>query len=190
MKKKKKSDIPINTKTFFMQFQRSGCGTDEVVTEPEKPENRQSACQDVDSKLLPILDTSENGFPALRSQQESKETNNGPNSDPTCALAVHDGQLTDGEDVGKSVGKNEVHNIYARASPVRVGSKGEILPYVPPYVLDVMDALPPASVSPDGRAMLEWRKSMMPYIPKHALPVFHNKYKAKVHSLYLCFTHF
>ncbi|RUS81332.1 hypothetical protein EGW08_010899, partial [Elysia chlorotica] len=163
---------------FSVDVKRSGRGTDEMATELEHSENNESSCRSVDPTLLPILDTSDEGFPALPSQQDSKETNGSPASENKST--VEDEDLNDGDFLETDAANNLLLDNYTSASPVRLGKKGEVLPYVPPYVLDVMDALPPASVSPDGRSMLEWRRSLLPYLPKHALPVFHNKYKAKL----------
>ncbi|GFN86389.1 hypothetical protein PoB_001289500 [Plakobranchus ocellatus] len=123
---------------------------------------------------LAIQDTSENGFPALPSKRDTGDSGLCPEgSDAQAQSSNTDGQ----RDVGD--GSEEEEPTEDIIVPRSFGDKGELLPYVPPYVLDVMDALPPASVSPDGRAMLEWRRAMMPLLPKHALPVFHNKYRTK-----------
>ena len=162
--------------------QRSACGDEESPGSEEAAESTANTYQESTRTLLPIQDTSENGFPALPSQQGIHCAD----SMVKCAGGQNDGRADSNEeekenlDEDDALAEDTLRGTYKSMSPLSVGVKAQGIPYVSPYVLDVMDALPPASVSPDGRAMVEWRRSLLPHVPKHTLPVFHNKYKAKV----------
>ncbi|XP_005102838.1 uncharacterized protein LOC101854424 isoform X2 [Aplysia californica] len=124
-----------------------------------------------------LQDTSSDGFPELTVPKRVRVTSDPAKSD--TPLMNTTGSTEGSSSAGHTLEACEQGE--TTSPPLKIPEEEEDDKF-PPFAQDLvqlMESLPPASPSLDGRCLVEWQRALVPVLAKGALPYFKAKYRTK-----------
>ncbi|XP_059167615.1 uncharacterized protein LOC131949752 [Physella acuta] len=158
---RKKTDVFCNLQNLFA----------EISIEGETPVlQSQEDCPHVEEMSSSLLkDVSDQGFPALPSQHNTPPELVKSNSQMVPSIRT---DITAPEENNKGNSQNIARGLAFSSSPDRPA-------YIPAYLLDIMDALPPPRGNNDVKDLKECDNMLLHKTSKSVLQAFKAKYKVK-----------